>query len=267
MGKKLEFETGMEIPMRVKWLNSGFLALHRIKLVMWALVAEMLASPLADAHPRAGALLAFGVLMMVLAGARDFANRTVIRQVVLPIAATWMIARLIEAFANPHEAYANLSPVVGLVFSCSILWAIFDHFRSDFRNPQNAITKAFISYLIIATAYSQLYWNLNRFMDHAFNQVIPSTQSATFLYFSMITLTSVGYGGIVPLNPYVRMVAAMESMSGIFFVAVVVARLVASYRPTVERQRPSAAHDADDSMQERCCECGRVEAVTVVASH
>jgi len=225
--------------MNVTCFNSGFFVRHGIKMVMWALVAEMLASPLADSHPRAGALIGFAVLMMVFAGAGYFANRTVIRQVVLPISATWMIARLIEAFANPHEAYANLSPVVGLMFSCSILWAIFDHFRSDFRNPQNAITKAFISYLIIATAYSQLYWILNRFIDHAFNQVIPSTQSATFLYFSMITLTSVGYGGIVPVNPYVRLVAATESMSGIFFVAVVVARLVASYRPKAGRRDDS----------------------------
>jgi hypothetical protein len=45
----------------------------------------------------------------------------------------------------------------------------------------------------------------------------------------MITLTSVGYGRIVPVNPYVRLVAAFESMIGIFFVAVVVARLVSSY--------------------------------------
>ena len=69
MAKKLEFEPGMEIPMKVKRLNSGFFARHRIKLVMWVLVAEMLASPLADAHPRASALLAFGVLMMVPVGA------------------------------------------------------------------------------------------------------------------------------------------------------------------------------------------------------
>lgn len=155
---------------------------------------------------------------------------------------------------------------MGLVFSCSILWAIFDRFRSNFRNPRNAITKAFISYLIIATAYLQLYWILNRIMDHAFNQVIPSTQSATFLYFNMISLTSVGYGGIVPLNPYVRLMAATGSMAGIFFIAVVVALLVASYRPTVERQRHSAAHKADDS-REHCCECERMEPVMVVASY
>jgi hypothetical protein len=265
MEKKLEVEIGMEIPMKVKWLNSGFLARHRIKIVMWALVAEMLASPLADKHPRAGALLGFGVLMMVVAGIGSIANRAVVYRTVVPVAIVWMIARIIEAFVNPCP-YVNLAPLVGLVFSCSILWAIFDHFQSQFDNPRYAIAEAFISYLVIATAFSQLYCILNHFVDHAFNQTIPSTQGETFLYFSMVTLTSVGYGGIVPVNPYVRMVAAMESMSGIFFFAVVVARLVSSYRPKAARQRHSAAHSADDSMQERCRECGRVEALTVVAS-
>lgn len=266
MGKKLEFETEMETPMKVEWLNSGFFARHRIKIVMWALVAEMLASPLADSHPRVGALLGFAVLLMVLAGIDHFANRLVVRQIVLPVAGIWMIARIIEAFGNLHEPYANLSPVVGLALSCSILWAMFDHFHSDLRSPRNAIAEAFISYLVIATAYSQLYWILNHFVDHAFNQTIPPTQVGTFLYFSMVTLTSVGYGGIVPLNPFVRIVAALESMSGIFFIAVVVARLVASYRPAAEQQRHAATHNADDSMQELCCECGRVDSATVVAS-
>ena len=252
--------------MNVKRLRPGFFARNRIMIVMCALVAEMLASPLADSHPRTGALLGFVVLVMVVVGVGHFANRVVIRRVVLPVAAIWMITRIIEAYARPHEAYANLSPVVGLVFSCSILWAIFDHFHSDFRNPRNAIPEAFISYLVIATAYSQLYWILNRFVDHAFNQAIPSTQAGTFLYFSMVTLTSVGYGGIAPLNPYVRIVAALESMSGIFFVAVVVARLVSSYRPKTARQRQLLRHQADPFVPEPACECGSVEAVTVLSS-
>jgi hypothetical protein len=141
---------------------------------------------------------------------------------------------------------------VGLAFSCAVLVAIFDHFRSQFDNPRNAIAEAFISYLVIATAYSQLYCLLNNFVDHAFNQTIPSTQGTTFLYFSMVTLTSVGYGGIVPVNPYVRMIAALESMSGIFFIAVVVARLVSSYRSKppaqprlLDREGPVFAEDPD----------------------
>jgi len=257
----------MKALMNSKWLRSGFFARHRIKIVMCALVAEMLASPLADSHPRAGALLGLTVLLMVLAGIGHSANRSVVRRVVLPVAGIWIITRLVEAFANPHEPYANLSPVVGLVFSCSILWAIFDHFHSDMGSPRNAIPEAFISYLVISTAYSQLYWILNRFVDHAFNQTIPSTQAGTFLYFSMVTLTSVGYGGIAPLNPYVRIVAALESMSGIFFVAVVVARLVSSYRPKTARPRQSLVHEAAAAEAESNCECGRVEAVTTLASY
>jgi len=263
MGKKLEFETGMEIPMKVKWLNSGFFARHQIKIVMWALVAEMLASPLADSHPRVGVLLGFAVLLLVLAGVGHFANRLVVRRVVLPVAGIWMITRIIEAFGNPHKPYAHLSPVAGLALSGSILWAMFDHFHSDFENPRNAIAEAFISYLVIATAYSQLYWILNHFVDHAFNQTIPSMQTGTLLYFSMVTLTSVGYGGIAPLNPFVRIVAALESMSGIFFVAVVVARLVSSYRPKGAPQRRSPAEEADASVQPPSRERERVEAVTV----
>jgi hypothetical protein len=140
-----------------------------------------------------------------------------------------MITRIIEAFGDRSKPDANLSPMVGLVFSCSLLWAIFDHFHSRSHHLRNAIAEAFVTYLVIATAFSQVYWILNRFVAHAFNQVIPYTQSGTFLYFSIVTLTSVGYGGIVPVNPYVRMVAAFESMSGVFFIAVVVARLVSSY--------------------------------------
>lgn len=243
--------------MQIRSLRSRFFSRHRIHILMCALVAEMLASPLADTHPRVGVLLGLAVLVMVLASIGYVANRAIVRQTVLPIAAVWMITRIIEAFGNRRELYANLSPVVGLAFSCSILWAIFDHFQSDFRNPRNAVAEAFIGYLVIATAFSQIYWIFNRFVDHAFNQVIPFTQNGTFLYFSMVTLTSVGYGGIAPLNPYVRIVAALESMSGIFFVAVVVARLVSTYTPKAARRRHSPVLEADASALESSCECGR----------
>jgi Ion channel len=222
------------------WLRSGFFSRYRIEILMWALIVEMLASPLADEHPRAGVLLGLVVLLVVLFGIGDMAHRAIVRRVVFPVAALWMVARVLEAFGDRREPYANLSPVVGLAFSCSILGAIFDHFRTRSRDLRSAIAEAFISYLVIATAYSQVYWILNRFVDHAFNQVILLTQSGTLLYFSMVTLTSVGYGGIVPVNPYVRMVAAFESMSGIFFVAVVVARLVSSYRPKQPMPEPSS---------------------------
>jgi hypothetical protein len=78
-------------------------------------------------------------------------------------------------------------------------------------------------------------------LDHPFNQLIPETQHGTFLYFSMMTISGVGYGGILPINPYLRLIAALETITGIFFVAVVVARLVSSYRPQPLSKHPTDA--------------------------
>jgi voltage-gated potassium channel len=68
-----------------------------------------------------------------------------------------------------------------------------------------------------------------------------STQSSNFLYFSMDTLSGVGTGVIAPINPYVRLITGVENMIGIFYLAVVVSRLVSSYRPRTRQQRHSPA--------------------------
>ena len=47
------------------------------------------------------------------------------------------------------------------------------------------------------------------------------------LYFSLITLNTVGYGDISPVSRVARMLAAMEAMTGLLYVAVLISRLVA----------------------------------------
>jgi hypothetical protein len=231
----------LESPMHKRGPVRLFLLKHRSELLMWVLVGEVIASPAADYHPLIGAGLAIMVLLSLLAGSY-MASKRIIRVVVLPITGLWLIARLLQALGNSRYAYAHLAPVAGLALSISILWAIFDRFNSVPRIPRNAIAEAFISYLVIGIAFSQLYWILSRLVANPFNQNILESQSGTLLYFSMVTLSGVGYGGIAPVNPYVRMVAAMETMAGIFYIAVVVARLVSSYRPT-----PVADHHSANS--------------------
>jgi hypothetical protein len=47
-----------------------------------------------------------------------------------------------------------------------------------------------------------------------------------FIYFSFITMTTVGYGDAVPLLPFARSLAVLEALSGQLFLAITVARLV-----------------------------------------
>jgi hypothetical protein len=50
------------------------------------------------------------------------------------------------------------------------------------------------------------------------------------LYFSLVTLTTLGYGDIVPIQGEVRMLAALEAVTGVLYVAITVGILVSSYR-------------------------------------
>jgi Ion channel len=204
-------------------------------LLMWVLLAVTLASPVGDAHPHIGAVLALVVVCSILVGARFAGNKRIVRMVAVPLSGAWMIARLLEEFGNGQHPYNHLAHVFGLALSCTILWALFHRLGRTSQVTSSVIAEAFISYLIIATAFSQLYWILNELVADAFNPKILPSEGTTFLYFSMTTLSSLGYGEIAPVNPFVRLVAALESMTGIFFVAVVVARLVSSYRPKEDR--------------------------------
>ena len=174
--------------------------------------------------------MALIIVLGVLLGARLAVSKIIVIRVVLPLSGFWILARLAEGFSNGQSIYNLVSHSVGLMLSCAILWALFDRLNTS-QVTSSVIAEAFISYLVIAIAFSQLYWILNELVVDSFNQKVTATQSAEFLYFSMITLTSVGYGGIIPVNPFVRLVAALESMTGIFYVAIVVARLVSAYRP------------------------------------
>jgi len=54
---------------------------------------------------------------------------------------------------------------------------------------------------------------------------------ATLPRLSFITLTSVGYGDIVPLGEFARSLAILEAITGVMFQAIFMARLVGLYAP------------------------------------
>lgn len=68
-----------------------------------------------------------------------------------------------------------------------------------------------------------------------------SMKGFTAAYYSFITLTTVGYGDIMPVSGAARMLAMMEAMVGTLYIAVLVARLVSLYSnqsPSPEPGRP-----------------------------
>ena len=55
-------------------------------------------------------------------------------------------------------------------------------------------------------------------------------RQSELLYFSLVTLSTVGYGDVVPFHGEVRMLAALEGVTGVLYVAITVALLVSAYK-------------------------------------
>lgn len=89
-------------------------------------------------------------------------------------------------------------------------------------------------YLLLAMLFAQVYLLLLEGAPGSFNlppELVaqPHLLQSAMLYYSMITLATVGYGDILPLTDTARTVATLEATVGQFYVAVIVAVFVGMY--------------------------------------
>src|SRR5215471_20428391 len=87
-------------------------------------------------------------------------------------------------------------------------------------------------YLLLGMLFFALYCAIDVVYPGSFgrgNNALTDRQSE-LLYFSLITLATIGYGDIVPLQGETRMLAALEGITGVLYVAITVALLVNAYK-------------------------------------
>ena len=97
----------------------------------------------------------------------------------------------------------------------------------------NIVVGALAIYMLLGLIWATLYLITLEFFPHAFNGIEHIYWGDNFsnaLYYSYITMTSVGYGEITPAITMSRTLAYMQAMIGSFYMAVVVASLVSARR-------------------------------------
>lgn len=95
----------------------------------------------------------------------------------------------------------------------------------------NKIIGSYCVYLLLGIIWAIFYTMLAASRPGAF-QGLPSAgmfeNFPNLLYFSFVTLTTVGYGDITPANPLAQFLASLEAVTGQFYLTVLVASLVGS---------------------------------------
>lgn len=113
---------------------------------------------------------------------------------------------------------------------------LFTYLRSARSIASQHLYTAVSIYLLLGIMWFTLYNAIDILTPGSIvrNNGVVTDRSTDLLYFSLITLSTVGYGDIVPVHPEVRMLAALEGIVGVLYIAITVAILISAYRRPIE---------------------------------
>ena len=119
-----------------------------------------------------------------------------------------------------------------LVIFLSLLGTLCKSVFSSGRIDTNRILGAVSIYFLLALIWALIYSLIEVWQPGSFNipnyvaQGIRQQMVCDLIYFSNVTLTTLGYGDILPVSNLARTLANMEAMAGQLYVAIVIARMV-----------------------------------------
>ena len=119
---------------------------------------------------------------------------------------------------------------------------LFSYLRNSRSIGPAQLYTAVNIYLLLGALWAALYLAIDAFSPGSIQMSSHLADRQTEMaYFSLITLSTIGYGDIVPLSGEARIVAALEGVTGVLYIAITVALLVSRFR-----SEPSDLSDTTD---------------------
>lgn len=200
---------------------------RRFAVLLGTLVALIAFAPALGDGPRAEADLAL-MFSVVVIGFASAARRTTLA---VALAAGWLVLTWLRPFGT--DAVGHIASDVMLL--CIGVVTVENALRRALFAPRvdaEALCAAVAAYLLIGICWAAAYTVLETAVPGAFDfaSATPSDPWVTLLYFSFTTLSTLGYGDVLPVHELARAWAVIEAMTGTIYLAILVARLVSIYR-------------------------------------
>ena len=205
---------------RADWYLSFLLGL--LMLVVFVLY------PISGQGPFAGLVLQSFFSLILITGVAVVANSRMLLVLATAVAAGTAAIGWIRFYA-PREDLTVLGVSLWVVFFAMLAWVILKRVFGEGRITSHRIQGAVAVYLLLGVIWSGCYRVIVHFDPGAFTMPQASNEGTLMshlVYFSFVTLTTVGYGDVTAVHPASRSLAIVEALTGQLFVAVLIARLV-----------------------------------------
>jgi hypothetical protein len=208
----------------------------RFTVLLCALASFMCVLPFMPETGAGVVVLRVGTTLLLLAAVYSVSERRWQLVLAIVLASPAVGAQLVPSLIG-EQGTLMLRLAMSALFLTYIASLISIFLVKQDRVSADMILGAINVYLLFAIAFMFLhafveiakpgsYLYLGESLSSVF-QGHPEIEALAFLlYFSVVTLTTLGYGDIAPAVPAARMLCSLEAMIGQLFVAVFIARLV-----------------------------------------
>ena len=144
----------------------------------------------------------------------------------------------IVAIVYPEVSVQVVEAIIMFAFFILATAFAFQRVLEDEYVDINRIAGAISIYMLIGLIWTSLYFFLSLLDPQSFNGLSDTSSAALklhdtiymdLLYYSYVTLSTLGYGEITPASRAAQSLSYLEAICGVMYVAVLVAALVGSY--------------------------------------
>lgn len=135
---------------------------------------------------------------------------------------------------HPTHGVIVVNLLAGAAFYFTLCFLLMQHILTSRVVTADIIYNSIAGYFLLAAGFAVLYLLSAEFDPAAIEGRLHRHFPLPFsimdaVYFSTATLTSVGYGDILPCSPMARSLASLEMLIGALYPAVLISRLVGIY--------------------------------------
>ncbi|MGZ4275845.1 MAG: ion channel [Solirubrobacteraceae bacterium] len=150
-----------------------------------------------------------------------------------------VVAKLVSSEALLGAAFV-VDALLLLIAAATILRRVIAAAEVEFRTILGAISV----FTLLGLLFGYLYLALGRLESGDVFAGVPHARAQDYLFFSYTTLTTTGYGNLVPAGKIGQILAVFEMLTGQFFLVTLVAGLVSLWRPGIRAHEGTRRDDA-----------------------
>lgn len=237
--------------------DEGGSSYRYVSLLISLLLLALLLPLLGDRRRFLGiSVLDLCAIAIVLSAVFAVGPRRRIRTISIALAVPMLVLTGVSELVRNRTVDGAEAAVTALFFSFAAAVILQDVVRAG-RVTGNKIVGAICVYLFLGIIWGYLYMLTELLVPGSFDasglsvhrHLDPSARVcfSDMTYYSFVTLSTLGYGDIVPLSPIARTLSWMEALTGQLYVAILIARLVSLHitQSVVYRESAAVPQDSD----------------------